>query len=133
VTDDLIARAKAALKALDAQAYGGSAEQGALRRIGQESKFIRKARTLLPELLAEVERLRDDPCRCYHCPRCGDADDSLRAGYDNLKAEVERLRGALDRLKVEWLENYEYEGGDGGGPTGYVFKACADGLRAVLG
>ena len=49
-----------------------------------------------------------------------------------LLAEVERLRGALDRLKVEWLENYEYEGGDGGGPTGYVFKACADGLRAVL-
>ena len=56
----------------------------------------------------------------------------LRRERAEALAEVERLRGALDRLKVEWLENYEYEGGDGGGPTGYVFKGCADGLRAVL-
>lgn len=63
-----------------------------------DSTFIATARTLVPELLAEVER----------------------------------LRGALERRATEWMETYEYEGGDGGGPTAYVFKACADGLRAVL-
>ena len=118
MTDDLLARAKAALDATNC-----TDEMQDFFRVG-----------LVPELLAEVERQRaeHDPAHCYHCTRCADADDSQREGYKRSQAEIERLRGALDRLKVEWLENYEYEGGDGGGPTGYVFKACADGLRAVL-
>ncbi|WP_208859887.1 hypothetical protein [Mycolicibacterium peregrinum] len=55
---DVVERSKAALKALDAETYGGSAESGALRRIARENQFIAQARTLVPELVAEVERLR---------------------------------------------------------------------------
>lgn len=36
---DVVERAKAALKTLDAETYGGSAESGALRRIARENQF----------------------------------------------------------------------------------------------
>lgn len=63
---DVVERAKAALKTLDAETYGGSAESGALRRIARENQFIAQARTLVPELVAEVERLREGYAAAIH-------------------------------------------------------------------
>lgn len=116
---------------------------------------IRSLRLRAEAAEAEVERRRDDPCRCYHCPRCGDAEDSLREGYDQLqteierledlvaefrkrdqsatgviesqRAEVERLRGALDRVE-ELAEQWTRDAAEKGRRK-HVF---ADGLRAVL-
>jgi hypothetical protein len=50
-----IARAKDALRALETDSYGGSAEAGALAVIHRENRFISDARALMPELLAVVE------------------------------------------------------------------------------
>lgn len=55
---DLVQQGKAALRALDASAYGGSAEHAALAQIGRENRFIRSARTLMPQMIAEIEQLR---------------------------------------------------------------------------
>jgi len=69
--DDVITRAKAALTALNSSMYGGSAEQGALRQIARENTFIRASRELMPELVAEIEKLRAaladlvDPDDCH--------------------------------------------------------------------
>ena len=86
----------------------------------RDARFIAASRTLVPELLAEVERLqglqRDDRQNAINAIEERDQANAeverLRAGranhevlmasaaeqYEKLAAEVERLRGALDGL-----------------------------------
>lgn len=119
-----------------------------------DARFIAQSRTLMPELLAGVERtqevrdqwrgraenaemeidfLQEALQRARADAASGDdAAARWRIRAETAEAEVDRLRGALDRLAENWIETYGYEGGDGSGPTSYAFKACADGLRAVL-
>lgn len=81
--------------------------------------FIAEARTLVPELLAEVERLRGG--RSNHEALMASAGEQ----YDKLAVEVERLRGALDRLAGKWESDARVD------PMGITFTHI-DAIRAVL-
>ena len=126
MSDELITRAKRAYGALDANTYGGSAESAALQRIGRENTFIRDARTLLPELVAEVERLRagvpwmehveyqramkrerDGECICDTGPETGGPEEDCPWHGREYSYWVERsidLDGQRDQLRAE-VEN----------------------------
>jgi len=168
MTDDVIARATAALEGVTEGPWKQNGNNGVHTPTGRciatthssgwngpgfnkrDSEFIAAARTLVPELLAKIEREREraqehidarlraegrseawqrnadgwrqratsaeaeaerlradhDPAHCYHCPRCADADDSQREGYERARTEVERLRGALD-LRTKASEQLE--------------------------
>lgn len=85
-----------------------------------DAAFIAAARSLVPEMAEEIERLRadHDPAQCFHCTRCADADDSQQ---EALRDEIKRLRtelgGARETIRhqceaASWIAGHDRQGLD---------------------
>lgn len=144
MTDDLTARVRAALEGVTrgpwdaAEAFDASFVCAGDGRVSEtwivrldnrpgrvkdraDARFIAAARSLVPELLAEVERLNtwdglmallDEHWPADIFPTLADDPDrdpgprivSLLRWVEQQRAEVDRLRDALDRLAEVWSE-----------------------------